>query len=109
MATHRVGLVGDIERYQDAASGTILMRAHARHHGTDTLADRGPDGVRVDLIVLDEIESGGAQLAPRALPVCPADMPTFGLMMVPSSGRSCTAASERVPATPWRGIANVRR
>ena len=35
-------------------------------------------------------------------------MPTFGLMMVPSSGRPCTSASLRVPAMPWRGIVELR-
>ena len=63
MAAHRVGLVGDVERHHDAASGAILMRAHARHHGADALADRRHHGIGADLVVLDEVEPGGAKLA----------------------------------------------
>ena len=39
------------------------MRAHARHHGADALADRRDLGIGADLVVLDEVEPGGAQLA----------------------------------------------
>jgi hypothetical protein len=35
--------------------------------------------------------------------VASAESPTFGLMIVPTSGPSATPVSARVPATPWRG------
>ena len=61
MPQHRLGVVGDIERYHRLAPGAVGMAVDHRHHRAHPLGQRRVGRVAVDLVVLDEVDAGGAE------------------------------------------------
>ena len=79
------------------------------HHGRARAASNGQCGaVGLQLVVLDEVDAGLAQLATSSA-VCSADRPTLGLMIVPTSGPLARRSARRVPAMPSAGHARSAR
>ena len=63
VAAHGVRLVADVEGDHDVLAGAVLVAAHPVHHRRHALGQRGVDRVGADLVVLDEVEPGGAERA----------------------------------------------
>ena len=109
VAAHRVDVVGDVERHHHAPAACGPGSARTRAITARTRSPSGAcAGIGADLVVLDEVDAGVAELGRRARRSARRVRPTFGLMIVPSSGRSATPVERRVPAMPWRGSLEAR-